>query len=904
MSLQDDGFRTRLERDVTLGDGSILHLRPVRAEDRAALQQLHDHDLGDTSAYYRFFGIRPHVSNEFLDSMTRFDPRERATIVALSGDRIVGVGSYNRETVESAEVAFAVADDAQGHGIGTLLLEDLAVLARAAGFTQLVAHTLTGNRAMLSVFAHAGLRERHRASDGVVDIELDLHDDAEMARRSDERAWAAQAASVRPYLAPRSVVVIGAGSSPSSPGHRIAVNARAHFTGDLAVVRPDGASVGGVTGYRSIREVPFAVDLAVIAVPPNAAAQVIEECGQAGVHAVVVITAGFSESGAHHGRTDRDLVDLAHRSGMRLLGPNCFGIIAPAVGLDATFSPVPAVAGSIAFGSQSGGLGLAVLAEAAERGIGLSSFISLGNRADVSSNDLLCAWADDPATSVIMLYLESLGNPRQFLRIARHVSASKPIIVLKAGRTSSGRRGAASHTASLASDDAAVGALLDAAGVIRVDTLEEMLDLAQFLTHQRAPMGKRVALVGNAGGPLILAADRAETVGLEVPTLSDTVQRAIRERVPNAAATSNPVDLLATVMPDAVADVVALIEDSGEVDSVVIASVGVRPEEDRNLDHALNGAEAQAGAVAEPPKRAIPVAVSVAGIPARLSTRSVFRYSESAVGALARAQWWWSTGRRRSDEASSGTVQHLDVDWLAVRRLVRSYAAPSSAVGDWWLEPDSVHEVLRVCGIPVAPSGIAASPEEAMRLADQSAGTGTVVMKAVVPGLLHKTEAGAVRMGVAVADAADVYREFARRFPSLTGVLVQQQVEGGAELLVGARQDPSAGPLVVIAAGGIEAELLRDRIIRAAPLDHVQARSALLALQTSARLTGFRGRPMLDLDAVAEVVRRVAHLAAFVPELVEFEINPLIVARSGSTAVDARIRVALGPDSVTPLRAG
>lgn len=904
MSIQDDGFRTRLERDVTLGDGRILHLRPVRPTDRSALQQLHDHDLSDTSAYYRFFGIRPHVSHEFLDNMTRFDPAERVTLVAISGERIVGVGSYNRETVDSAEVAFAVADDVQGHGVGTLLLEDLAVLARAAGFTQLAAHTLTGNRAMLSVFANAGLRERHSASDGVVDIELDLHDDAEMARRSDERAWAAQAASVRPYLAPRSVVVIGAGSNPASPGHRIAANANAHFNGQLAVVRPDGASVAGVVGYRSIREVPFEVDLAVIAVPPAAAAQVIEECGQAGVHAVVVITAGFSESGSTHGRTDRDLVNIAHRSGMRLLGPNCFGIIAPAVGLDATFSPVPAVAGSIAFGSQSGGLGLAVLAEAAERGIGLSSFVSLGNRADVSSNDLLCAWADDPATSVIMLYLESLGNPRQFLRIARHVSASKPIIVLKAGRTSSGRRGAASHTASLASDDAAVGALLDAAGVIRVDTLEEMLDLAQLLTHQHAPSGKRVALVGNAGGPLILAADRAEAVGLEVPTLSDTLQSAVRQRVPNAAATSNPVDLLATVTPDAVADVVGLLVSSGEVDSIVVASVGVRPEEDRNLDHALNGDHAGSGSSSTRPERDVPVAVSVAGIPARLSTRAVFRYSESAVGALARAYWWWSVGRRRAEEAASGHEQTPDLDWLAIRRLVRSFALTPPTSQDQWLTPEQVNDVLRVCGIATAQSGIGASADEVSALARAFAGDGTVVLKAVVPGLLHKTEAGAVRMGVSAEDAAEVFREFVARFPSLSGVLVQQQVAGGAELLVGARQDPSAGPLVVVAAGGIEAELLHDRVIRAAPLDQQQARSALLALQTSPKLTGFRGRPVLDVEAAAGVVSRIAQLATFVPELVEFEINPLIVGESGACGVDARMRIVLGPDSVVPLRAG
>ncbi|MTB07898.1 MAG: GNAT family N-acetyltransferase, partial [Actinobacteria bacterium] len=331
----------RFERDVTLGDTTVMHIRPVRPTDRGELKELHDHGLSDTSAYYRFFGLRPHFPHEFLDNMTRFDPEHRVTLVGILGDAIVAAGTYNRESVDDVEVAFAVADRYQGLGIGTLLLEDLAVLARAMGFTRLVAHALPGNRPMLSVFANVGLVVRTRLDAGIVDIEMDLHDDVEFARRSDEREWAAQAASMRPYLAPRSVVVIGAGREPSSPGHRIAANVRRAFTGDLAVVRPDGASIAGVSGYRTVSEVPFAIDLAVIAVPAAVAPLVLDECGQAGVHAVVVITAGFSEQGVTTGTTDADLVAIAHRSGMRLLGPNCFGIIAPAVGLDATFSAIP-----------------------------------------------------------------------------------------------------------------------------------------------------------------------------------------------------------------------------------------------------------------------------------------------------------------------------------------------------------------------------------------------------------------------------------------------------------------------------------------------------------------------------------------------------------------------------------
>lgn len=890
-------------RDVALADGTVIQIRPVRPEDRSALRELHDHGLSDTSAYYRFFGVRPHFSDEFLDNMTRFDPAERITLVGVRSDRIVAAGSYNKVRVDAVEVAFAVADEFQGAGIGTLFLEDLAVMAKAAGFTQLVAHALASNRPMLSVFRHVGLRIRHHLDGGIVDIEMDLDDDVEFTRRADEREWAAQAASMRPYLAPRSVVVIGAGQDPASPGHRIAANAKRAFTGDLAVVRPDGASIAGVSGYKSLRDVPFAVDLAVVSVPARFAREVLEECGQAGVHAVVVITAGFSEAGSGSVTSDAELVAIAHHYGMRLLGPNCFGVIAPAVGLDATFSSLPAIPGDIAFGSQSGGIGLAVLAEAAERGIGISSFVSLGNRADVSSNDLMCAWVDDPTTKVIMLYLESIGNPRQFLRIARHAATKKPIIVLKAGRSSAGRRGAASHTASLASDDAAVDALFEAAGVIRVSSLEEMLDVAQLLSHQGAPEGPRLALIGNAGGPLILAADAAEAAGLRVPTLSDELRSRILERVPRAAATSNPVDLLATVTAEDVAEVVGIVGASNEVDGVVVASVGVRPHEDTNLDNALNGAADGSGRATNRAPSHVPVAISIAGIPARLSKRAVFRYSESAVRAMGRA-YSWSAWRAREDARRAVVAEADDdgIDWLAVRRLVRAEAAANTAEDDW-LSPAACERIMRAAGIRLVHSGVATSPEQAVDLASQLVGeTGTLVLKAIVPGLLHKSDAGGVLLDIPLGGVAPGYKVFAGRFPTLTGVLVQEQVAPGPELLIGARQDPSAGPLVVVAAGGVEAELLRDRVLRAAPLTLDAAREMVLALRTSPRLTGYRGRPAVDMDAVATVVARVATLVAVVPELAEFEINPLVANSGGAVAVDMRVRTDVGANSVIPLR--
>ncbi len=875
------------ERDVTLTDGTVLHMRPVQRGDREGLALLHDEGLSDTSSYYRFFGLRPHLTAAFLDHMTEFDPSKRVSVVGVRDERIVAVGSYHLEREGVAEVAFAVADDHQGHGIGTLLLEDLALIAKTAGLTQLVAHTMAGNRSMMRVFSQVGLRSRHHLDSGIVDVEIDLADDAGLVARADARAWAAQAVSLRPYLAPRSVVVIGAGREPTTPGHRIAVNAKAEFRGDLAVVRPDGQAIAGVPGFASVADVPFPIDLAVIAVPAAATPAVLDDCGRAGVKATVVITAGFSESGIAGGTTDADLVAIAHRYGMRLLGPNCLGVIAPAVGLDATFSSVKAPVGRVAFGSQSGGLGIAVLAEAAQRGIGISSFVSLGNRADVSSNDLLCAWAEDESTRVILLYLESIGNARQFLRIARHVSAIKPVVILKAGRTAAGRRGAASHTAALASDDAAVDALFEAAGVMRVQTLQELLDVAQLLDDQPVPTGRRVALVGNAGGPLILAADASEVHGLLVPLLSTDLRERILTVVPTAAATANPVDLLATVTATELGDVVRIVADSGEVDAVVVASVALG---------ARDGA-AVTNAIALSPIR-VPVAVSLSGTPDLPPGRSVYRYSERAVGAMALVARWGERQRRRSDEAAPSDDS---VDWVAARRAIRGAAA---AAGAGWLGPEDVARLLAAAEIPIAASAIARSSSEAADLAECLAGpAGDVVLKAVVPGLLHKTEAGGVVTGVVGRDAAvAVYEAFRSRFADLTGVVVQTQIPPGPELLVGARQDAVAGPLVVVAAGGIEAELLADRVLRTAPFSEAAARDLVLSLRTSARLTGFRGRPPSDVDAIARVVARVARLVTVVPEVLEFEINPLLTGPTGAFAVDARVRVDPDIDSVFPLR--
>jgi acyl-CoA synthetase (NDP forming)/GNAT superfamily N-acetyltransferase len=872
-------------RDVVLIDGTTLRLRPSKPEDREQIERFHNESLSDTSAYMRFLGLRPHLSEAFIDSLTDFQPSSHVTLVGVRARTVVAVGSYfpSREP-GAVEVAFAVLDSLQGLGIGTLMLEDLASIAKAAGFTKLTAQTLPDNVAMQAVFSLVGLRTTRHFDQGTVDVVIDLADDHEMRRRSEERDWDATVASMQPVLAPHSIVVVGASTDESAPGHRIAANLRASFQGPLAVVRPDGASVAGVDGYASLGDVPFDIDQAVIAVPRPAVRQVIEECGLAKVRAVVVVTAGFSERG--DGDTDDELVTLAHRYGMRLVGPNCFGIATPAKGLNATFATVPpAAAGGIGFVSQSGGLGIALLIEAAERHIGMSSFVSLGNRSDVSSTDLLCAFGVDDRTRVVLQYLESIGNPRRLLTMARRVAARKPIVVLKSGRSAAGARGAASHTAAIATDDRSVDALLEAAGVIRVDTLEELFDLGMLLDRQPAPRGRRVAMIGNAGGPLVLAADTAERVGLVVPELSAELQARILALAPAAAATSNPVDLLATCPPEVLAAVVQSVTGTDEVDAVVVATVAVGGVTSEQICAAL-----------EPVDSSIPIAVSTASPVASPSSVAVFRYSQSAVAALARAAEWQE--RRMFLDERPPVID--DVDWVAIRTRMRA-SAPK------FLPPAEVSRLLTDIGVRGVLTATARTADEAESFAHTV--REAVAMKAIVPGLVHKTDAGAVLLGVEADAVRAAFHSLSERFAGagtdgtgMHGVVLQPMMAPGPELLIGGRQDANSGPLLLVAAGGVEAELLDDNVVLAAPVSERVARDALLSLRTAPRLTGFRGSAPLDVDAVVDIATRISLLMELVPEVAEIDLNPVIAHADGAVVVDARIRIDGDPPVAHPLR--
>ncbi|HNG54083.1 MAG TPA: GNAT family N-acetyltransferase, partial [Nitrospira sp.] len=515
-----------------LSDGTTALLRLAQPVDAEELQRFFSH-LTPAATRHRFFSESAPPAEVIRALCDPSHPERSLTVIVLRRHddtlRIIASGSYHARGPHEAEVAMAVDDALHGHGLGTILLERLALLAIRQGFTKLWAITHADNLAMREVFATSGFTMEEHLEGGDMEVELSLTPTDQSVRQSEWRERVATIASLHPLFHPRAVAVIGASRAPRSIGYRL-LDALHHnrFEGRCYAINPHASTIAGVEAFPSVRHLPTPVDLAVIAVPKEAVLSVVDECAAIGVRALVVITAGFAEVGAEGRRLQDQLLEKVRLHGMRMVGPNCFGILNtdPAVRLNATFTSTFPCAGSIAMSSQSGALGLALVAASERLHLGLSTFVSVGNKADVSVNDLLQYWEQDTATNVILLYVESFGNPRRFAQIARRVSRNKPIVVLKAGRTSSGKRAAGSHTAALAANDVAVEALFQQTGILRADTLEEMFALATGLSEQPLPKGRRIGILTNAGGPAILCADACEAAGLEVPELSQaTISR-------------------------------------------------------------------------------------------------------------------------------------------------------------------------------------------------------------------------------------------------------------------------------------------------------------------------------------------------------------------------------------------
>ena len=886
------GYPAHREADVVLRDGATVHVRPVRAEDEPGLLALF-RGLSDESRWLRFFAgfvDLDKVAGQAVD----VDHRDRYGLVATTGPsmEIVGHGTYLRSDHDRAEVAFAVADRFQGRGLATILLAHLAEAAEENGVSALTADVLPQNHRMIEVFRQSGFHVEVRAEPGLITVEFPTALTDEGRARFVERERVAAVAALRSFLAPRSVAVIGASRRRGSIGGEVFHNLlAAGFAGPAYPVNPKAEVIQSVVAYHSVEDVPGPVDLAVIVVPAGGVLDVATQCQRKGVRSLVVISAGFGETGPEGRDRERKLLAVCRESGMRLIGPNCMGVLntAEEVSLNATFSPVFPPTGNVGFLSQSGALGLAVIDHARALGLGLSSFVSVGNKADVSGNDLIQYWEADEDTDLILLYLESFGNPRSFSRIARRVGRSKPIVAVKSGRSSAGARATSSHTgALLAASDVTVDALFRQTGVIRVDTLSEMFDVSALLATQPPPQGSRVAIVTNAGGPGILAADTCEANGLRVDPIGEAAAEELRSFLPPAASVANPVDMIASASAEDYRRAIGIVAADPAVDALIVIFIPplvTRPED---------VAAAIRDAVRDLP-RPIPVLsvfMSATGVPEALRDRDVripsYAFPEDAARALAHAVRY-GVWRARPE----GTVPAFD----GLRREeAAAVVAEALAEGPRWLRPDEVARLFSCYGLPLAEWRLAGSAEEAGRAASELGGP--IALKAVAPTLVHKTEAGAVRLGLdgpapVTAAAEEMAGAVRAAGHEVDRFLVQRMVARGVEMLVGVVHDSAFGPVVAVGAGGTAVELLKDVQVRITPLTETDAEEMIRGLQTAPLLRGYRGAPPADVPALEELLLRVSALVDAHPAIGEMDCNPVMVQPEGSGAVivDARVRV-------------
>ncbi|HVS85041.1 MAG TPA: GNAT family N-acetyltransferase [Gaiellaceae bacterium] len=860
--------------DVILRDGSTLRLRAPLASDEQALLDFFA-GLSDQSRYLRFHGF-PALGPKLVTPFLEPDWDERGSLLGCLEGRVVALANYARlRDRRSAEVAFTVDDGFQRRGVGTRLLERLVELAAENGIEQFVATVMPENRGMLDVFRDAGFNAVRELSGGEVEVHFPIAATAQYRDAVAERDHIAVRASLRPFFEPASVAVIGASSRRGSIGGELFRNIlSADFKGSAYPVNRNGDAVAGVHGYGSVAAIPDGVELAVICLPGEMVNAAAREALEAGVKALVVISAGFAEIGAAGVARQEELVELCREHGARVIGPNCLGMASSLVDLNATFAPRAFPKGKIGFSSQSGALGLAVLERAEASGLGLTSFVSIGNKADVSSNDLLEWWEDDEATEIVMLYLESFGNPRAFARIARRLARRKPILAMKGGTTRAGSKAASSHTAALAGSEAAVDALFRQAGVIRTKTLDELVEVAALLNAQPVPHGRRVALLTNAGGLGILAADACEAAGLELPTPSDETRTRLAEVMPSEGSSANPIDMLGSANAKSFADVLPIVLEDPNIDAVIalfVPTVGVDEDE--------VGAAISAAAAGADEKPVLCAFLSAKGAPATL--RSVaqvpsFAYPEAAARALGRAADRGDWLRREA-----GTVPEFDVDREAAEAVV---VEALEAGGDGWLEPAQARRLLEAYGLPVVPERVVDSVEAAVAAAEELGFP--VVVKSAAAGA-HKTESGGVALNL--ADATEV-RAAAERIGA--PLLVQPMIRGGAELLAGAVEDPVFGPLVAFGPGGVFAELIGQAQFRLAPLTDVDARELVREGKAGKLVGGFRGMPPADEDALVDLLLRLSQLAADLPELAELDLNPVLALPDRCVAVDARVRIA------------
>ncbi len=868
---------THWDADVILRDGRTAHIRPIQSDDAELLVEFYSR-VSDESKYYRFFSPMPNLSERDVRRFTHVDHRDRVALVMLLQGRMIAVGRYDAITPHEAEVAFLVEDQHQGRGIAQLLLEHLAQAGRENGVERFTAEVLPDNQRMIQTFRDAGYRVVSEYADGVMTLEfpIDPTDTAIGVMRSREHV--AEAASIHRFFHPRSVAIIGASRRQDTIGQLLVHNlVTADFTGRVYVVNPSARAVSGLPAYASVSEVPDEVDVAIVAVPADAVTDVVLDCAAKGVHGLIVISAGFAETGEEGRRRQRHLVGLSRSYGLRLIGPNCLGVINtdPEVQVNASLSSVMPARGRAGFFCQSGALGSAILEKVRNRGLGISTFVSAGNRADVSGNDLLQYWEEDDSTEVVMMYLESIGNPRKFSRIARRVSQRKPIVAVRSGRTTQGVP--MGHTVRrIDAPQAAVDAMFRQAGVIQVDTLEDMFDVAQLLAHQPLPRGRRVAIVGNSDALGLLAADAASAVGLvvnrSVALGSDATAEDFEDALDDAIDDPDVDSVIAVYIPP--------LNVSGEDVANVLAAVG--EQSDKPLVSSFLGAEGIPELLRVP---------DVAGSTAGRGSVPSYPAVEAAVRALARVVEYAVWLRTPDGPAADPGV----VDTAKARALVTRVLGDRP--GEVPLDRTELTELLATYGIDLWPVVPVTSLKEA-----QAAGKDLgwdVVLKSTRDSVRERP------------DLAHVWRqihssgEMKDAWTALTGLVpdpvagafvVQRQAPPGVPIAIRSFEDPLFGPVVSFGISGPIIELLGDWSYRIPPLDEHDVTAMVREVKASPLLFGYRGAEPADIGAIEQLITKVAQMKNDLPEVTGLDLSLVLAGTDGVSVLTADARVMTAKD--------
>jgi acetyltransferase len=890
----------KYESAVLLKDGSLLRVRPIAPQDEDRLIAF-VHKLSPRSKYLRFHHAVNEISREEAHSYCNVDYADAFALVASVGEgdqeTIIGVGRYYRTpSTDRAEAAWAVEDTEQARGIGTQLVEQIAFIAHERGIRVLEANVLSENTEMLRILRESGFPQKQTMQDGVYQVLLNVGPTMEAEERSVAREKSSTIMSFKSIMEPKSIAVVGASRRPGSIGQQVLQNILTQgYTGVAYPVNPTAPSICGVRSYASIDEIPGPVDMAEIMVAAGQVNDVLEQCARKGIKGAVIISAGFGEAGTEGVALQKKILATARSHGIRLLGPNCMGVINTdlKVSLNCTFASTVPPTGHVAFGSQSGALGLAILEYARGLNLGLSSFVSLGNRADISSNDLLEYWAADPNTDVILLYMESFGNPKRFARIARRVAEIKPIVAVKSGRTPAGTRAAASHTGALAAGTAGSDALFKQAGIIRVDTLEDLFNVANILAHQPLPKGRRVAIITNGGGPGIMTADALYTRGIELANLPENVVAQIKKIVPARASLGNPLDLTAEAKPDVYRQILEILSKEESVDIVIVLFVQTMNTLPGHIAAAIREA---APVVKAAGKTLVTSFMSAHGTPVELTSEKgvvpSFNFPETTATALGYVCEYADWLHRKH-----GVVPDLPgIDRPRVAKLIQK--AQKGKRDRKWLDTTTVFDLLDAYGIKTIQSRNATSPEAAEAAARELGCP--VAVKLLSDTISHKTEVGGVILNVETpAAVAKAYRDIQDRLKELgrekemQGVTLQQMLNEGTEVIVGMAQDPTFGPLMMFGLGGIYAELFKDVTFRVHPLSDQGAHNMVREVKAFKLLQGWRGAKPGDIAAVEDLLLRVSAMVEDLPQLQEIDFNPVKVLEEGRgyAVVDARILV-------------